>query len=129
MVLSLDAFGNLMGLAGLPVDCLAQLEAQLAAAKEQLISLRSATAAAAGHLAEAAGSQQRYMSLAEQQAAAAQQLCAFAQAVSGRIPLSSACNNPGCVSLAQRSELLLVWGKSCVCARCKAARWVKLCDD
>jgi hypothetical protein len=52
----------------------------------------------------------------------AQQLRSFAQAVAGRIPLSTARNNPGCVSLAQRSELLLVGGKSCVCGRCKAAR-------
>ncbi|WIA16312.1 hypothetical protein OEZ85_013011 [Tetradesmus obliquus] len=44
------------------------------------------------------------------------------EAVAGRIPLKAACNNPGCVSLAQRSELLLVRGKSCVCSRYKAAR-------
>jgi hypothetical protein len=41
----------------------------------------------------------------------------------GRIPLSTACNNLGCVNLAQRSELLLVGGKSCVCSRCKTARY------
>uniref|UniRef100_A0A383VTR2 phytol kinase n=1 Tax=Tetradesmus obliquus TaxID=3088 RepID=A0A383VTR2_TETOB len=52
-----------------------------------------------------------------------QQLLSCAQAVAGRIPLSTACNNPGCVSLALRSELLLVGGKSCVCARCKKARY------
>uniref|UniRef100_A0A383WEM8 phytol kinase n=1 Tax=Tetradesmus obliquus TaxID=3088 RepID=A0A383WEM8_TETOB len=58
-----------------------------------------------------------------QEAGLPQQLRAFAQAVAGRIPLSSACNNPGCVSLAQRSELLLVGGKRSVCSRCKAARY------
>uniref|UniRef100_A0A383VIY1 MYND-type domain-containing protein n=1 Tax=Tetradesmus obliquus TaxID=3088 RepID=A0A383VIY1_TETOB len=58
-----------------------------------------------------------------QEAGLPQQLCAFAQAVAGRIPLSSACNNPGCVSLAQRSELLLVGGKSCMCSRCRVARY------
>jgi hypothetical protein len=85
---------------------LQQLQQQQAAAQEQLSSLQAGQAAGA-----AAGS-----------SSAAQQLRAFAQAVSGRIPLSSACNNPGCVSLVQRSEQLLVGGKSCVCARCKAAR-------
>jgi hypothetical protein len=90
-----------MGKAGLPAEVLQQLQ-------QQLTSLQAVQAAGAG--SSSGGS--------------AQQLRSFAQAVAGRIPLSSACNNPGCVSLAQRSELLLVGGKSCVCAvsRCKAAR-------
>jgi hypothetical protein len=58
----------------------------------------------------------------EEMTAAAELMCSFAQAVTGRIPLSIACNNPSCTNLAQRSELVLVGGKSCVCARCKAAR-------
>jgi hypothetical protein len=97
-----------LGAAGLPAEVLQQLQQQAAAAQEQLSSLQAGLAAGA-----AAGS-----------SCAAEQLRAFAQAVMGRIPLNSACNNPGCVSLAQRSELLLVGGRSCVCARCKAARWV-----
>jgi hypothetical protein len=93
--------------AGLPAEVLQQLQQQQqAAAQQQLSSLQAGLAAGA----------------APDSSIAAQQLRAFAQAVMGRIPLSSACNNPGCVSLAQRSELLLVGGKSCVCARCKAAR-------
>jgi hypothetical protein len=46
----------------------------------------------------------------------------FAWDVTGYIPFSSGCNNPSCGSLEKSSELLLVGGKGCVCARCKAAR-------
>jgi hypothetical protein len=122
-------FAALQDAAGLPASEEQQFAQQLAALKQQLNSVQVTEAAAA---AEAAASSQQVASSAasstEQAAAAAQQLRAFAQAVSGRIPLSGACNNPGCVGLAQRSELLLVGGKSCVCARCKAARWVRHCN-
>jgi hypothetical protein len=101
------ALSSHLGAAGLPAEVLQQLLQQQAAAQQQLSSLQAGQAAGA----------------APDSNSAAQQLRAFAQAVSGRIPLSSACNNPGCVSLAQRSELLLVGGRSCVCARCKAARY------
>jgi hypothetical protein len=100
------ALARRLGAAGLPAEVLQQLQQQAAAAKEQL-SLQAGLAAGA----------------APDSSSAEQQLRAFAQAVMGRIPLSSACNNPSCVSLAQRSELLLVGGKSCMCARCKAARY------
>jgi hypothetical protein len=90
--------------AGLPAEVLQELQQQQAAAQQQLDSLRGGEAAGA----DINGVQR--------------QLRSFAQAMAGRIPLSTACNNPGCMSLAQRSELLLVGGKSCVCGRCKAAR-------
>jgi hypothetical protein len=84
----------------LPESVAQQLTQQVVAATEQLKRLPEAT----------------------ETTALAQQLRSFAQAVAGRIPLSTACNNPGCSNLQQRSELVLVGGKSCVCARCKAAR-------
>uniref|UniRef100_A0A383VLL3 MYND-type domain-containing protein n=1 Tax=Tetradesmus obliquus TaxID=3088 RepID=A0A383VLL3_TETOB len=92
----------------MPADVLLQLREEQAAAAALLHSLRG-DAAAAGTDMQAAG--------------LPRQLRAFAQAVEARVPLSSACNNPGCVSLAQRSELLLVKGASCRCARCRAARY------
>jgi hypothetical protein len=107
----LQALSCDLGAAGLPAEVLQQLQQQQAAVQEQLSSMQAGLAAVA----------------APDSSSAAQQLRAFAQAVAGRIPLRSACNNPGCVSLAQRSELLLVGRKGCVCARCKAARWVQHC--
>jgi hypothetical protein len=92
--------------AGLSAEVLQQLQSQQASAQEHLQSLYAGRAASGATVSSAV----------------AQQLQAFAQAVAGRIPFSYACNNLTCVSLAQRSELLLVGGKSCVCARCKAAR-------
>jgi hypothetical protein len=84
----------------LPADVRQQLERQLTAATVLFDSLQGAEAAPA----------------------VAQQLRSMGQAIAGRIPLTIACNNPSCTNLAQRSELVLVGGKSCVCARCKAAR-------
>uniref|UniRef100_A0A383VAA9 MYND-type domain-containing protein n=1 Tax=Tetradesmus obliquus TaxID=3088 RepID=A0A383VAA9_TETOB len=111
--------------AGLSAGCTQQLQQQRAAVKQQLNNLQDAqhnrVAAASSRQADAVEAADVH--LADMQAAAAKALRAFAQAVAGRIPLSNACNNPGCVSLAQRSELLLVGGKSCVCARSKAARY------
>ncbi|KAF6253319.1 hypothetical protein COO60DRAFT_429511 [Scenedesmus sp. NREL 46B-D3] len=106
--LCMEALARCLGAAGLHADVQQQLQQQQAAALQQLQSLQGAAG-----LAGAVGSS------AQQQ----QQLRDFAQAVAARIPLSTACNNPGCVSLAQRSELVLVGGKSCVCGRCRAARY------
>jgi hypothetical protein len=101
---------------GLPADVLLQLKEQQAAVLALLGNLSDDAAAAA----DCSTVQQLLADMHE--VSLLQKLCKFAQAVAGRIPLSTACNNPGCVSLAQRSELLLVGGKSCVCGRCKAAR-------
>jgi hypothetical protein len=101
---------NHLGLAGLTPGQLQQLQEQHAAAMVQLDELWD-THAVAGPT----GSVPQF-------SAVAQQLQSFAQAVAGRIPLNSACNNPSCVSLGQSSELVLVGGKSCVCGRCKSAR-------
>jgi 3-deoxy-D-arabino-heptulosonate 7-phosphate (DAHP) synthase class II len=101
----MEALSRFLPTAGLPAEVLQQLQQQLAAVQQQLTtSLQDGKAAGADS------------------DSTAQQLRSFAQAVAGRIPLSTACNNPGCVSLAQRSELLLVGGKSCVCGRCRMAR-------
>jgi hypothetical protein len=51
-----------------------------------------------------------------------QQVVSFASAVAGQLPLRWGCNHPGCSNLGQRSEVLLVAGKSCVCGACRAAR-------
>jgi hypothetical protein len=99
-----------LGRAGLPPDQQQQLQEQHAAAMMQLNQLQVAYAAAGP-----AFGMQRLSSVA-------QQLLSLAQAVAGHIPVRSACNNPSCVNLQQRSELVLVGGKGCVCGRCKAAR-------
>eukprot|EP00883_Tetradesmus_obliquus_P015694 jgi/Sobl393_1/884/SZX75546.1 len=94
--------------------------------REQAAAAAAAAAVLDGPLVNAgvaAGNQPAPQLADLQEAGLLQQLRAFAQAVAGCIPLSSACNNPGCVSLAQRSELLLVGGKSCMCGRCRAARY------
>jgi hypothetical protein len=57
-----------------------------------------------------------------QSSGALQQVVRFAGAVAGQVPLRWGCNHPGCINLGQRSELLLVAGKSCVCGACRAAR-------
>jgi hypothetical protein len=101
----LQALSDNLATAGLPVEVLQQLLQQHAAVEQQLRSLQGGVPAGT---VDGSGT--------------AQQLRSFAQAVMGRIPLSSACNNPDCTNLAQHSELVLVGGKSCVCARCKAAR-------
>jgi hypothetical protein len=100
----LKMLSRFLGAAGLPAEVLQQLQLQQAEVEEQLSSLQDKQAAAPD-------------------SSSAHQLQTFAQVVMGRIALSSACNNPGCVNLAQRSELLLVGGKSYSrCARCKAVR-------
>jgi hypothetical protein len=104
------ALTNYLGRAGLQPDQLQQLQEQHAAAMMQLEELREQHAAAGPAVSQ------------QQLSAVAQQLHSFAQAVAGRIPLRSACNNPCCTNLQQRSELVQVGGKGCVCARCKAAR-------
>jgi hypothetical protein len=53
---------------------------------------------------------------------ALQEMVSFAGGVCGQLPLRWGCNHPGCTNLAQRSEVLLVAGKSCVCGACRAAR-------
>jgi hypothetical protein len=100
VAMCMEALSGYLGTAGLPAQVLQQLLQQHAAEEEQLQMMQSG---------------------------AAQQLRSFAQAVMGRIPLSTACNHPGCSNLAQRSELVLVGGKSCVCACCKAARCETCC--
>uniref|UniRef100_A0A383VU42 phytol kinase n=1 Tax=Tetradesmus obliquus TaxID=3088 RepID=A0A383VU42_TETOB len=111
-----DSLLSGLNVAGLPADVMLLLEGQGQAALAVLKKLRDDAKPAEEY------------SISEQladmlESCLLQQLHSFAQAVVGRIPLSTACNNPGCVSLAQRSELLLVGGKSCVCGRCKAARY------
>jgi hypothetical protein len=54
----------------------------------------------------------------------AQQMVVFGQALCAQFPLPYCCNNPGCTELRGASELQLVGGKGCVCARC---RWVMIC--
>jgi hypothetical protein len=116
----LEEFQKFLAMAGLSSDVQQQLEQQMAAASEQLTILHvSMSAAETTPEAEASGTPS---SPQPDAAAAAEQLSSMAQAVVGSIALSTACNNPGCSNLAQHSELVLVGGKSCVCARCKAAR-------
>jgi hypothetical protein len=112
----LDELLGFVSAMGLPADVMSQLNEQQAAVLALLSNLQDDAAAAA----DCSTVQQVLADM--QEAGLPQQLRSFAQAVAGRIPLSTACNNPGCVSLAQRSELLLVGGKGCVCGRCKAAR-------
>jgi hypothetical protein len=57
-----------------------------------------------------------------QSSGALQQVVCFAGAAAGQVPLRWGCNHPGCINLGQRSEVLLVAGKSCVCGACRAAR-------
>jgi hypothetical protein len=57
-----------------------------------------------------------------QASGALQQVVGFGGSVCGQLPLRWCCNHPGCSNLAQRSEVLLVAGKSCVCGACRAAR-------
>jgi hypothetical protein len=104
------ALKNHLDLAGLTPGQLQQLQEEHTAAMVQLDKLQD-THAVAGPTDSM-----------PQLSAVAQQLRSFAQAVAGRIPLNSACNNPSCMSLGQSSELVLVAGKSCVCGRCKSAR-------
>jgi hypothetical protein len=44
---------------------------------------------------------------------------ALAEALCAQFPLTCCCNNPGCTELRGASELQLVGGKGCVCARCR----------
>jgi hypothetical protein len=53
---------------------------------------------------------------------ALQAVVSFAGSVCGQLPLRWGCSHPGCTNLAQRSEVLLVAGKSCVCGACRTAR-------
>jgi hypothetical protein len=113
-------FPKYVAMAGLGSCVQQQVEQHATAAYEQLVHLHESLAAAETTTEAAAA-----VAISNHQpdaVAAAQQLNSMAQAVASRIPLSTACNNSGCSNLAQRSELVLVGGKSCVCARCKAAR-------
>jgi hypothetical protein len=117
IMIYVDVFPKYLAMAGLSSEVQQQLEQQAAAAYEQVADFHEAmlpppSAATAGTTSNRQ----------PDAAAAAQQLNSMAQAVVGRIPLSTACNHPGCSNLAQRSGLVLVGGKSCVCGRCKAAR-------
>jgi hypothetical protein len=51
-----------------------------------------------------------------------QQRNGLAEALCAQFPLPYCCNNPGCTELHGASELQLVGGKGCVCARCRCAR-------
>jgi regulator of protease activity HflC (stomatin/prohibitin superfamily) len=119
IVVHLGEWPKHLARAGVSSDVQQQLEQQVAAACEQLANLH-VSMSAAETTPEAASCTSS--SLQPDAAAAAQHLNSMAQAVAGSIALSVACNNPGCSNLAQRSELVLVGGKSCVCARCKVAR-------
>jgi hypothetical protein len=45
------------------------------------------------------------------------------------LPLPSACNNPACNIVAGRHEVMLVSGRSCICAGCQVARYCgRLCQ-
>lgn len=52
----------------------------------------------------------------------AESLRAFGVAASS-IPVPEFCNNPGCGTARGQSEAELVSGRSCVCGRCRAARY------
>ncbi|KAF8056018.1 hypothetical protein HT031_006539 [Scenedesmus sp. PABB004] len=54
--------------------------------------------------------------------ALAAQLAALGGAVSGALPLRSACSNPACANLAGLSEAALARGSSCVCSGCCVVR-------
>jgi hypothetical protein len=105
------ALTNHLGRARLQPDQLQQLQEEHATATRQLDEVKQARQ---GTWAA--------VSMQQQLPALAQQLCRLAQAIAGHIAISNACNNPSCSNLAQRSELVLVGGKCCVCANCKAAR-------
>jgi hypothetical protein len=49
-------------------------------------------------------------------------LQAFSAAVAAMLPTPYCCNNPGCSTLSEASELRLVWGKSSRCSKCKTSR-------
>jgi hypothetical protein len=49
-------------------------------------------------------------------------LQAFAAAVAAVLPTPYCCNNPGCSTLSEASELRLVRGKSSRCSKCKTSR-------
>jgi hypothetical protein len=53
--------------------------------------------------------------------AAPMQLQVIAEDAVAQLPMRLGCNNPHCTVLAGPSEMQLVGGKSCVCARCKTA--------
>jgi hypothetical protein len=57
-----------------------------------------------------------------QQEGLAEQMQSYALLVASLLPLPHVCNNPGCVSLEQRSEQVLVSGKGSRCSGCKLAR-------
>lgn len=50
-------------------------------------------------------------------------VAAFASAACDQLPVSSCCNNTGCVNLEKPSEHQLVGGRGCVCAGCGVARY------
>jgi hypothetical protein len=121
IMIYVDVFPKYLAMAGLSREVQQQLGQQAAAAYEQVADFYDAMLPPAAAAAAAAAAVATSNSKTDA-AAAAQQLNGMAQAVIGSISLSTACNNPACSNLAQRSELVLVGGKSCVCARCKAAR-------
>jgi hypothetical protein len=59
---------------------------------------------------------------AVQEEGLAEQLQNHAALVASLLPLPHVCNNPGCVSLEQHSEQVLVSGKGSRCSGCKVAR-------
>jgi hypothetical protein len=52
-----------------------------------------------------------------------EQLEGFAHQLIQLLPVPCCCNHPGCTNLSTVSELLLVGGQKCICARCRVARY------
>jgi hypothetical protein len=120
MMAYVDMFPRYLEMAGLSSDVQQQLEQQVAAASDKVAGLQGAVLLAASRAWPS--NERPYAGLA------AQQLSSMAQAVAGSIARSTACNTPSsCSNLAQRSELVLVGGKSCVCARGKVTSSGGLC--
>jgi hypothetical protein len=59
---------------------------------------------------------------AVQQEGLAEQMQVYGELLTSLLPLPHVCNNPGCVSLEQRSELVLASAKGSRCSCCKVAR-------
>ncbi|KAF8061061.1 tmem97 [Scenedesmus sp. PABB004] len=104
----------------LPPAVLAPLVEQAAASSEALAAARERLQAAGPGSGDAAA--QLAVLRAAVGPALAAQLAALGGAVSGAVPLRSACSNPGCADLARLSEAALVKGTHHLCAGCRVAR-------
>jgi hypothetical protein len=87
----------------------------------QLVPLLQAYSSAPS-VAQAATQQQQLLLQAASTAGQLQQLRTFAYTIAALLSLPYMCNNLDCCTLAGKSELQLVGGKSCVCKACRAAR-------